>query len=248
MDYKQHVKNIDKVEDSFLALFSKSFKFSKNLIKYYDDIIFNKHVHNFFKYTNKVTTKELQAAYDYQRNNQRNFLKLMNDIKLNKRLVDKFKFETTVSLTMLYDTKEDLFKTNENIKIKRILLKDLNKIELKHYGESYGEDFILRRNKNFLKLAKQGKGFIWYGAYLNGEIVGSCYSYTHGKYTCLDALLVDDKYRHQYIASTIIKYIKDRSNYLYLHADEDDTPKDMYKRLGFKVVKKSYEYDLKVDI
>ena len=29
---------------------------------------------------------------------------------------------------------------------------------------------------------------------------------------------------------------------LFLHADEDDTPKDMYLKMGFEIVDRLYEY------
>ena len=38
-------------------------------------------------------------------------------------------------------------------------------------------------------------------------------------------------------------YIADNfDGIMYLHADEDDTPKDMYAKMGFQAVDKLYEY------
>lgn len=62
----------------------------------------------------------------------------------------------------------------------------------------------------------------------------------------MDSLLIDEDFRHQYIATTLVKHIaekaQERGAVLYLHADPEDTPKDMYAKMGFQAVDKLYEY------
>lgn len=243
-----HTKNIDKCEESFIRLFSSKFKFSKNLIKYEDDRIFDMYDHNYFKHNSKTSLDEVIEAYQFQYDNYFDYLKLISKNRLNTKVVKALDLEEDTILTMLFVGNTSSFKTNKNIKIKRITLKDLNKIELKHYGKIYGEDFIKRRNKEFLRVSKLNPNFIYYGVYINNKIVGECHAYTYKNYTCIDSLLVDDKYRNKYIATSLLKHIIDKSKYVYLHADNDDTPKDMYRKLGFKTIDKSYEYYRKVKL
>lgn len=243
-----HIKNIDRCEESFIRLFCNRFKFSNNLIKYEDDCIFDMYDHNYFKHNSHVTLDEVLKAYQFQYDNYLDYLKFISKEKINKKIINALDLESSTILTMLFTGNINKFKVNKDIKIKRINLKELNQIELKHYGKVYGEDFIRRRNKEFIRLSKQNPNFVYYGVYLNNKIVGECHSYTHKDYTCIDSLLVDDKYRNQYIATTLLKYIIDKNKYVYLHADQDDTPKDMYKKLGFKTIDKSYEYFKKVEL
>lgn len=40
------------------------------------------------------------------------------------------------------------------------------------------------------------------GAYLDGKLAGDCYIFASDGYVCMDGLLVDEDFRHQYIAMT----------------------------------------------
>lgn len=84
------------------------------------------------------------------------------------------------------------------------------------------------------------------GAYLGGKLVGDCYIFASDGYVCMDGLLVDEDFRHQYIAMTLMKHIaekaQERGEILYLHADSEDTPKELYAKMGFQAVDKLYEY------
>ena len=46
----------------------------------------------------------------------------------------------------------------------------------------------------------------------------------------------DGDYRHRYVATTLLRQIAEEARAegegLYLHADPDETPKDMYARMG----------------
>ena len=81
---------------------------------------------------------------------------------------------------------------------------------------------------------------------LGGKLVGDCYIFASDGYVCMDGLLVDEDFRHQYIAMTLMKHIaekaQERGEILYLHADSEDTPKELYAKMGFQAVDKLYEY------
>ena len=236
------LEDINKCEDKFISLFSKKFKFSNNLIKYEDEIVNDMYDHNYFKHNKNTSIKEVIDAYHYQIEKGDEFLKLISQVKLNSKIVKTLGLEETIILTMLHNKKTINFKINEFVKIKDVTINDLNKIELKHYGKLYGETFILRRNKEFIKTSRKHSNFRYIGAYINDKIVGACHFYTYKNYTCLDSLIVDNRYRHKYIASALIKYVLDNSENLYLHADNREEVKNMYKKLGFKKVAETYEY------
>ena len=62
----------------------------------------------------------------------------------------------------------------------------------------------------------------------------------------LIGLLVDSEFRCRYVATTLLKAMalqaRQEGNTLYLHADPEDTPKDLYARMGFETLDRVYEY------
>lgn len=231
-----------KVDRDFLELFCKKIPFSENITKYEDDVVFDMYDHNCFILERNVTLRELFDAQAYQHKKKCDFLKLESFHKLKKDLVKRMGLEENVYLTMLFKGKKESFKINEKIVIKNISLKELDEIEIKHYGKAFGEGFIRRRDRAYVRERKRNQDFNIYGAYLNGKNVGYCYAYTSGAYTCIDSLLVDRHYRHRNIASTLIRYVIERSDRVMLHADEDDYPKEIYLKYGFRIVDRTYEY------
>ena len=120
---------------------------------------------------------------------------------------------------------------------------DILNIYLKNYQEDYGETFIKQFVSTFCQKAKNDHRLHYLGAYLNNEICGYCYYFDDGNYKVIDGLTVNQEVRHQYIASSLISYIIKTSNsIIYLHADDDDTPKIMYEKMGFKPIDVLYEY------
>lgn len=236
------IDNIIKCEEKFLLLFCKKKRFSKNLIKYIDEVVPDMYDHNFFRHNKNTTLQEAIKAYDYQIDNGYDYLKFMAEEKLDKKIIKTLLLQESITLTMLYDNKTNKFKINDKVEIRDISFKDLNRIELKHYAKLFGEAFILRRNAEFINVADNNSNFRYIGAYINDKLVGDCHYYKCGQYTCLDSLLVDNRYRHKYVASTLIKYVIDSNKNVYLHASNDENSKDIYKKLGFKTVGKTYEY------
>ena len=55
---------------------------------------------------------------------------------------------------------------------------------------------------------------------------------------------MDEDYRKQYIATSLIAYIREThpGTALLLHADDGDSPKEMYLKMGFRIVDRLYEY------
>ena len=59
----------------------------------------------------------------------------------------------------------------------------------------------------------------------------------------MDGLLIIKEYRNRYVASNLIKDIAAYYDCpIYLHADEDDTPKEIYYKLGFVKCNDTFDY------
>jgi len=86
-------------------------------------------------------------------------------------------------------------------------------------------------------------GFHYYVAYLDGKPAGACYAYAIDGYVVMDALVVREAFRKRYVATTLMKHIVSQfKEEMFLHADADDTPKEMYRKMGFETVDELYEY------
>ncbi|MGX8773886.1 MAG: GNAT family N-acetyltransferase [Bacillota bacterium] len=223
-------------EEKMARLFSTCRQFSEHLKKWEDDSLPDKYDHNCFEYSGQPSAEEFREAIAYQKNKGAGFIKIEGDEPLS----DCFGLEGGITLTMMLEDHPVNWRTNPGLTFKTPSVDELETIEVKHYGEIYGEDFTRR---NIRRLYDK---YSYYGAYLDGKLVGSAYSFTDREngLTCIDSLLVDEDYRKQYIATSLIANIKEECSgtKLFLHAEDDDTPKEMYLKMGFDTVDRLYEY------
>ena len=227
-----------RTDEKFLALFSVSHPFSEHLIKREDDQLRDKYDHNAFFYQGQPSEQEVRRALAYQKARGDGFLKLEGYAPLEK----DFGLEREETLTMVLPNEVDpsAWKSAPNVTVGPPDPAQLEQNELRYYGPLYGEDFTVR---NLCRLRQK---LTYHGAYLDGKLAGSCYTYSYGGFTCMDGLLVDSEFRCRYVATTLLKAMalqaRREGNTLYLHADPEDTPKDLYARMGFETVDRVYEY------
>ena len=248
MDEISHVR---KAEQSFKQLFSQKRAFSEHLEKWQDDDLYDMYDHNqFVPLLDDPTGKELEQAIAYQRQLGRGFLKIDTREKLDEVLIKRFSLEECCTETMLLRNKKEnmaRWKSNPDVIIydsaSGDVLADLLKIDIETFASDYGEDFIRRRDARYVKKAMEIPGFHYYVAYLDGKPAGVCYAYAIDGYVVMDALVVREAFRKRYVATTLMKHIASQfKEEMFLHADADDTPKEMYRKMGFETVDELYEY------
>lgn len=231
--------SVRSTDEDMAMIFSVKRSFSEHLKRWEDNELPDKYDNNSFEYSAQPTMEEFERALDYQRERGDAFIKLVGALPLT----DDFGLAPGVTLTMqLMGSAED-WTVNDEIEIKRPKYKDIIGIERKHFGPVYGEDFTVRNADHLFEYLD------YRGAYIGEKLVGAYYFFTSGGYTCVDGLIVDEDYRHRYVATTLLKHAVSEAagNVVFLHADEDDTPKEMYEKLGFREVDRVYEY-LSTDI
>ena len=248
MDEISHVR---KAEQSFKQLFSQKRAFSEHMEKWQDDDLYDMYDHNqFAPLVDDPTDKELEQAIAYQHQLGRGFLKLDTREKLDEALIKCFSLEECCTETMLLRNKKEnmaRWKDNPDVIIydsaSGDVLADLLKIDIETFASDYGEDFIRRRDARYVKKAMETQGFHYYVAYLYGKPAGACYAYAIDGYVVMDALVVREAFRKRYVATTLMKHIASQfKEEMFLHADADDTPKEMYRKMGFETVDELYEY------
>ena len=245
------ISRIRKAERSFKMLFSQKCAFSEHLEKWQDDDLYDMYDHNqFVPLLDDPTDKELEQAIAYQRQLGRGFLKLDTREKLDEALTERFSLEKCCTETMLLRNKKEnmaRWKSNPDVIIhdsaSSDVLADLLQIDIETFASDYGEDFIRRRDARYVKKAMETQGFHYYVAYLDGKVAGSCYACAIDGYVVMDALVVREAFRKRYVATTLMKHIASQfKEEMFLHADADDTPKEMYRKMGFETVDELYEY------
>ena len=245
------ISRIRKAERSFKMLFSQKCAFSEHLEKWQDDDLYDMYDHNqFVPLLDDPTDKELEQAIAYQHQLGRGFLKLDTREKLDEALTERFSLEKCCTETMLLRNKKEnmaRWKSNPDVIIhdsaSSDVLADLLQIDIETFASDYGEDFIRRRDARYVKKAMETQGFHYYVAYLDRKPAGSCYACAIDGYVVMDALVVREAFRKRYVATTLMKHIASQfKEEMFLHADADDTPKEMYRKMGFETVDELYEY------
>ena len=245
------ISRIRKAERSFKMLFSQKCAFSEHLEKWQDDDLYDMYDHNqFVPLLDDTTDKELEQAIAYQHQLGRSFLKLDTREKLDEALTERFSLEECCTETMLLRNKQkniEAWKCNPDVIIhdsaSSDVLADLLQIDIETFASDYGEDFIRRRDARYVKKAMETQGFHYYVAYLDRKPAGSCYACAIDGYVVMDALVVREAFRKRYVATTLMKHIASQfKEEMFLHADADDTPKEMYRKMGFETVDELYEY------
>ena len=245
------ISRIRKAERSFKMLFSQKCAFSEHLEKWQDDDLYDMYDHNqFVPLLDDPTDKELEQAIAYQHQLGRGFLKIDTREKLDEALTERFSLEKCCTETMLLRNKQkniEAWKCNPDVIIhdsaSSDVLADLLQIDIETFASDYGEDFIRRRDARYVKKAMETQGFHYYVAYLDRKVAGSCYACAIDGYVVMDALVVREAFRKRYVATTLMKHIASQfKEEMFLHTDADDTPKEMYRKMGFETVDELYEY------
>lgn len=245
-------EEIRKHENDFQKVFCTSVHFSDKFMKNEDDLItLMWDHHQFIAETQDICESDIQEAVQYQKEHGCNFLKIDSRFPLSKHLIETFKLDESVTITMVnLHSKDSLaahFRVNPAVVIKDVQVdqieQDLLAIDLKNHRDDCGEEFVRQFVSAFSLKSREDKRLHYLGAYLNDKICGYCYYFDDGNYKVLDGLTVNEESRHQYVASSLISYIIAASDsVMYLHADRDDTPKEMYRKMGFEDIDLLYEY------
>ena len=227
-------QDIRACEKNLLLKFASCRPFSEHLMKWDDPKLKDKYDHNFFGYESQPAEEEFQAALLYQKKEKASFIKLQGYVPLE----NPFGLEENVCLTMQLMQETDGWKTNPNLTFHVPRLLELKEMERRHYGPLWGEDFAVRNVERLYEKLN------YLGAYQNEKLVASCYYFSSGTYTCIDGLITAEEERHKYAATSLLAAVIRQvpGHTVFLHADANDTPKEMYLKMGFQIVDRCYEY------
>lgn len=219
--------------------------FRENLSRWRNESNPEKPNNNFFVPTGAVTAEDIRAAAALQKSRGLDYLMLRTGSSLAEALVTEFgfKMETMLVMALCRDASGG-WKENPDLEIRDIQTSDISR-DLLDVSEVPGEyqPQALKNMQKVLEVAKEHPEYHWYCGYLDGKKVANVYALCHGGCVEMDDLWVDEAYRNRYIATTLMKHIaKNLDGILYLHADADRTPREMYARMGFEIQEQTYDY------
>lgn len=202
---------------------------------------------NFFQVTGKVTLDKIEDAIACEKERGLHALLIRSGKPLDRRLREVYDFETGVLHTMaMFRDRSDSWQENREITIRDIQQEDISKdlLDVSEVPEEYREQ-AYQNMKLVLKVARTHPEYHWLCAYADGQRVGTLCVLSHGGYTVMDDLWVDEQYRNRHIATSLLRYAaKNIGGTLFLHVDGNTTLPEMYGKLGFRVIDTAYEYYL----
>ena len=249
-DYERLAIQIRGNEDRLMLAFSKGKRFSPHLYKWQDASLADMYDHNAFISLGNVGKDELDGALEYQKNDGKDFLKIISRTRIKPEYVKELELDESVIYVMALPDIEvaKSWKRNPGVTVKDIkdepeIADDLSLVEVEYSKTDEMKDFQKRKAARYAEVAAKSERFHYCGAYLDGEIAGVCYAFSTNGVLCIDDVVIREKFRCKYTATTMIAELTERfGETVYLHADASDTPKDMYKKMGFKTVDVVYEY------
>lgn len=256
-------KEIRAVETSWKRMFSVENEFNGHLHRWQDTILYDMYDHNQFvpigdseieghMNAEMLTIADFEQAVEFQKKYGWGFLKFHSRKALKetlfKELKEKIGLDGGETYTMaLLEKNTKAWKRNAQVTVQDVktdnIANAIKEIEVQNYGHIYGENFTIRKTERYVEMAKKDENFHYFAAFLDGKIAGSCYAYVKDGYIYMDSLIVNEEVRKQYVATTLMAYIAEHfAGTMFLHADPEDTPKDMYGKMGFQVMDSIFEY------
>lgn len=222
-------------------------RFNDKLYRWYSEVRPDHYNSNFFKPISGLTANDVQAAVDFQKKRGIHEVMFSTNTPVDPQCFSGFECVeySAYVMAMLVDHSY-LWQTNDSIEIRDIQSSDISAdiLDVSEIPEHHREA-AYRNMKMVLDVAKTRPEYHWLCAYKDGKRVGNVYALEHNGFVEMDDLWVSEEYRHQRIATTLMKYIADHTDgIIYLHATANATPKDMYAKMGFEIVETVYEYYL----
>ena len=222
-------------------------RFNDNLYRWYSEVRPDHYNSNFFTPIGKLTQQDVLAAVAFQKQRGINEVMFSTNYPVDLSIMDGYDcVEYSAYVMAMLSDRSHLWQTNEEVEIRDIQTHDISAdiLDVSDVPEKHREA-AYRNMKMVLEVAKTHPEYHWLCAYKDGRRVGTAYAVEHSGFVEMDDLWVVEEYRHQRIATTIMKHIVDHTDgIVYLHATANATPKDMYAKMGFEIVETVYEYYL----
>lgn len=177
-----------------------------------------------------------------------NFCNILSNSINNPSFLSKLEYKPQISRNGYYSFDISYFsKLNyiSDCEIKKVtnkeMIEDILFCDLQHDEKKLGKDFCTRRCYRRGQVYLSDKGVDSYICYHNGNVVGNCDLFINNSIAKIEDFAVIPKSQRKGYGTSILKAlieiaIKNNCHTIYLVTDEDDTAKEMYKKIGFNKI------------
>lgn len=245
---KQLLEKIHSCNDHERHIFrARLLPFNESMDRWHSDERPGQENNNFFAVRGRLTSRDIQAAVDFQKRRGLHYVMLRSPEPLPEKLVEEFGLEQEKLLVMALEKDgSGEWKENPDLEIRDIQTHDITAdlLDVSDVPTQYQAQ-ALQNMQMVLEVARDHPEYHWLHGYMDGKKVASAYALCYDGCTEMDDLWVEEDFRNQYIATTLMKHIaRNLGGTFYLHADAARTPKDMYAKMGFGTVETTYDYFL----
>lgn len=243
--------DITRCEHAYAVCFSAG-KTYEEYIKYSDSLLPDMYEHNFIYISRPLDNGRLReiigGAISEKTSEGSYFCYIHADYAFDTALAGSLSPLPEVSLSGYYVL--DIpgfhgFEGNKGCTVERVSdaqdVKDMADMEMALDGERIGEDFCRRRSERRGRVYISQSGPDCYICRHNGVPVGYCTLFMHEGTAKIEDFCVLPEYQRKGFGTSILDSLINTAlskgaKTIYLVTDEDDTPKEMYKKLGFSKV------------
>ena len=236
-------------EIEYTKCFSKATE-AQGLVRFRDDLLQDMYYHNFTLVMDSNSDDELYHLIEGEISLRKgsDFCNIVSFAPISDCLLRKFENKPQVSVSGFYLLDVDRHSKpdgKEGCVISKVndvnMIDDIVRMDLEHDEDSLGVDFCTRRARRRGKVYLLDEGVDSYIFYAGGEAVGSCNLFINGDVAKIEDFAVSPtKQRQGYgtliLGSVIETALNSGASDIYLIASEDDTPKEMYLKYGFKKI------------
>ncbi|HSQ87542.1 GNAT family N-acetyltransferase [Romboutsia sp.] len=248
-------------EIEYYKCFSK-YDENDDIIRFRDNQLPDMYYHNYTYIKKAMEEKKLLSIIENEISlrllESSHFCNIILNSVVNDSLLSILEYKPQLSITGYYSFNISNFSNLNNLDsctIKKVInqemVEDILFCDLEHDEKKLGKDFCTRRCYRRGKVYTSDKGVDSYVCYHNGNIIGSCDLFIHNGVAKIEDFAVRPKYQRKGYGTSILKAligtsIKENCHTIYLVTDEDDTPKEMYEKIGFHKVGERTELFLKL--
>lgn len=242
-------------EIAYINCFSECYE-NNQIVRYRDSKLTDMYDHN-FTYIKKTLSQDalqqlIQAEIELNIQENKDFCKFTMDELPNEKCLEGSygKFEKEHNGKYVYiSMKSPEWNTLKGYDIRKManssMVDDLVSMDLIHDSGNCGEDFCNRRARRRGEVYLSKMPLDSYICYYNKTPIGNCDLFCYNGTAKIEDFAVLPEYQRQGIGTTILKHMIDTAltkgaKIIYLTADEDDSPKEMYLKMGFEKVDDSY--------
>lgn len=244
-------KKVIECELEYIKCFSEFYE-DEDIIRFYDNQLEDMYYHNYTYIKKSMSETELKRIIENEillRLSQKsNFCNIISNYAVNDSLLAMLKYKPQISRNGYYSfdvTKFSELNALSGCTIKKVnnqeMVEDILFCDLQHDEDKLGKDFCTRRCYRRGKVYISDKGVNSYVCYHDGDIIGNCDLFIHKGVAKIEDFAVIPIYQRKGYGTTILKElirlaIKENSHTIYLVTDEDDTPREMYQKIGFNKI------------